>query len=1008
MARRKQSDDTAQVNHDITTFFPLSKAQRSSQSAEEFKKAVDVLAAQAAGLEVVVMPLFLSPSEISVGLYKRTLMDIDETYDEVEKKYGQKDCKADELAAEMGQFVNIAETLASSSPFLAFNLLLDIGEHAYDDIDFEQLQFDPRVQPAMYSDDPPDRSGDQTETLFECMDRLMVRIIHELGSTGPQEDKAPNVKPHKRDMGRSFSLPGCDVRTFSKQMYLRLQSDRQNDLLHLIRVRRKRREIAGTRSWALNALNDLTETGSRIERRHAKLGKFYFPVTISKLCRLKGVDLKEVYTGHLPIPVEVTPSSGLGYVTIPPKPALQAATPLLTPSKHKAMSFKLDHRDLDPGLSKSTQSHYTYQPLEGPSSIRVVTLQPSTSFDSDLSCDIVETVLDDTGADSEHATYEALSYTWGSDEFSATICIGGWQTLRVTASLADALRHLRLYDRPRTLWIDNICINQSDVAEKGRQVFRMGDIYRRAEAVIVWLGSGDASVREAFSFLQKVAVSSVAWPIPARVLHDEQFSPALEPDPDADGDAQKRAFEALTNEAVEVGADAVYRLPWFSRIWVVQEVSLARSAVLVYEKETLDWELLDRVTITLLSTLKGRYFSHQVNAKSYRLQASLQPANTIMRVRHHVLRSRSYIFVDDWLEYGWIASALSKHGCKDDRDRVYSTLHLFPKGSLRRHTLIPDYTIGVEEVFSNFTRHMLRRSTDLGILLDAGLCNQGEPTAHPRLQLPSWAIDLRRDLSNGWGPFSNLSSFCAATSSPVVVSDTTQPCRIRVGGFILDDAVELTLGGSAVEPDAEPEIVMTPAGFEPTRSSIVTMIDRARKERYSHIRSLCGGGPVETLAFAACADGFNSTFHGCVDGEYLEKAGQVAELWRGMMESCISEDGEVFQWHQRLLKGDFEGFPTEISEDGLKASCFMQGFAGMFTASTFWFGKKCFGVGPKGMKSDGSDCIAILNGARMPFVVRKVEGADEFQLVGPCYSAGFMRGEAAALRADDESSIFLV
>lgn len=124
-----------------------------------------------------------------------------------------------------------------------------------------------------------------------------------------------------------------------------------------------------------------------------------------------------------------------------------------------------------------------------------------------------------------------------------------------------------------------------------------------------------------------------------------------------------------------------------------------------------------------------------------------------------------------------------------------------------------------------------------------------------------------------------------------------------------------------------------------------------------------------------------------------------------MIRSCINE-GEVFQWHQRLLKGDFGDFPTEISDDGLKASCFMQGFANMFAASAFFFGKRTFGVGPAGVKS--GDCVAILNGARMPFVVRQMEGTQDVQLVGPCYSAGFMRGEAAALWMDEDSSICFV
>lgn len=38
------------------------------------------------------------------------------------------------------------------------------------------------------------------------------------------------------------------------------------------------------------------------------------------------------------------------------------------------------------------------------------------------------------------------------------------------------------------LWIDAVCIDQTDHREKSRQVAQMGDIYRDAERVLVWLG----------------------------------------------------------------------------------------------------------------------------------------------------------------------------------------------------------------------------------------------------------------------------------------------------------------------------------------------------------------------------------------------------------------------------------------------------------------------------------------------------------------------------------------
>ncbi|KAK4216295.1 heterokaryon incompatibility protein-domain-containing protein [Rhypophila decipiens] len=62
--------------------------------------------------------------------------------------------------------------------------------------------------------------------------------------------------------------------------------------------------------------------------------------------------------------------------------------------------------------------------------------------------------------------YEALSYVWGPDSQPGEVIFCDGQPLKITANLADAIRHLRLPDQPRTLWIDQICINQQDMAER--------------------------------------------------------------------------------------------------------------------------------------------------------------------------------------------------------------------------------------------------------------------------------------------------------------------------------------------------------------------------------------------------------------------------------------------------------------------------------------------------------------------------------------------------------------
>jgi hypothetical protein len=77
---------------------------------------------------------------------------------------------------------------------------------------------------------------------------------------------------------------------------------------------------------------------------------------------------------------------------------------------------------------------------------------------------------------SEELRYEAVSYCWGDPQDVRMITCNG-QQLRVPAELEVALRNMRYSDRPRMLWADAICINQSDLAETESQVQLMRRIF---------------------------------------------------------------------------------------------------------------------------------------------------------------------------------------------------------------------------------------------------------------------------------------------------------------------------------------------------------------------------------------------------------------------------------------------------------------------------------------------------------------------------------------------------
>lgn len=91
-------------------------------------------------------------------------------------------------------------------------------------------------------------------------------------------------------------------------------------------------------------------------------------------------------------------------------------------------------------------------------------------------------------------SYTAISYTWACmKDTTHRISIGG-KWIDVGKNAFDVLQDRAVAFEKRSLWIDCICINQSDDNEKSMQVPMMVEIYRRAMRTIVWLGqSPDAA-----------------------------------------------------------------------------------------------------------------------------------------------------------------------------------------------------------------------------------------------------------------------------------------------------------------------------------------------------------------------------------------------------------------------------------------------------------------------------------------------------------------------------------
>lgn len=79
--------------------------------------------------------------------------------------------------------------------------------------------------------------------------------------------------------------------------------------------------------------------------------------------------------------------------------------------------------------------------------------------------------------------YKAISYCWGDPKPTYSVLCSTGDYLDLTESAAEVLKFVLLQKPDDWFWIDQICINQSDLAERSAQVSMMGQVYSSASQV---------------------------------------------------------------------------------------------------------------------------------------------------------------------------------------------------------------------------------------------------------------------------------------------------------------------------------------------------------------------------------------------------------------------------------------------------------------------------------------------------------------------------------------------
>jgi hypothetical protein len=228
-----------------------------------------------------------------------------------------------------------------------------------------------------------------------------------------------------------------------------------------------------------------------------------------------------------------------------------------------------------------TREFYKYSSLTKDDSIRLIVLQPSEELAAGVQCSLIHTTLTECDDDiSDH--YIALSYVWGDEDDRSVIIVDG-KRLNITASLESALRHIRHSHRVLRVWADGICINQIDVDERNQQVSHMGLIYSIAQHTIIFLGSATPQSDATMEFISS-RDSERSWTYKSRIHFEDEF------DNSANSPGSSESEDA-GHIIARQGQDHIMARPWFSRVWILQELVLSVNPWLQCGKFRVKWDI---------------------------------------------------------------------------------------------------------------------------------------------------------------------------------------------------------------------------------------------------------------------------------------------------------------------------------------------------------------------------------------------------------------------------------
>jgi hypothetical protein len=350
--------------------------------------------------------------------------------------------------------------------------------------------------------------------------------------------------------------------------------------------------------------------------------------------------------------------------------------------------------------------------------------------------------------------YLALSYCAGNPRNTKTITVNGARC-NVFANLHHALIAARNYwatqqcEDDLLLWVDQICINQANLAERSHQVGFMRDIYQNSKDTLICLSVSETEGHGMKWFIE------LEQDLIQHLLkeHSHESGAGLEA---PKGDISICSYDILTYLLERLNYESfadgwieffhILKSPWWDRAWVFQEFMVSSRVIFLFGRHSISYDKMLAFLVgicivthnSLSETSSPGYepFKRLLERSQYSLEEIEKAVSKVYSMN---------IAKGKWVQDAGLKNLLvynSSSQASDPRDKIYSVLGLAHPG----YGIVPNYSPenDADKVLVETTRKIIMCEDSLNVLT---YLDHSTPHYNNEDGLPSWVVNWMSNIN---------------------------------------------------------------------------------------------------------------------------------------------------------------------------------------------------------------------------------------------------------------------